>query len=202
MFNPVFKPLPHWRKILVIGDVYVWPEPNASPHGNLKLIIKGNALFVSNQAKNIADNIRKTVMLTSWEDRLLLTPLSVKNLFASSKLDAQFNSYKYRKYFICFNDITKQHFLGEKQTTPFKNSKTHHLPLWQFAYITRSQLVLDTKLHEKDICWDENECNIQKDSWSLSIHKKLHTKMKIISWYIMVIQYLDVKKIAIPNLPR
>ena len=77
------------------------------------------------------------------------------------QLDA-FNSFTF------FDDIQKQRLLETKQP-PFRITKLNSFHYGAFAWISNSQLVLNSTLKEKAVCWDRYEYIIEKDRWSLIV---------------------------------
>ena len=80
----------------------------------------------------------------------------------------QLDAFNYSNSFTFFNDIQKQRLLETKQP-PFRITKLNTYHYGAFAWITNSQLVLNSTLKEKAVCWDRYEYIIEKDSWSLIV---------------------------------
>ena len=80
----------------------------------------------------------------------------------------QLNAFNYSNSFTFFNDIQKQRLLETKQS-PFRITKLNTFHYGAFAWISNSQLVLNSTLKEKAVCWDRYEYIIEKDSWSLIV---------------------------------
>ena len=74
----------------------------------------------------------------------------------------QLDAFNYSNSFTFFNDIQKQRLLETKQP-PFRNTKLNNYQYGAFAWIANSQLVLNSTLKEKAVCWDRYEYNIEKD---------------------------------------
>ena len=80
----------------------------------------------------------------------------------------QLDAFNYSNSFTFFNDIQKQRLLETKQP-PFRITKLNTFHYGAFAWISNSQLVLNSTLKEKAVCWDRYEYIIEKDSWSLIV---------------------------------
>ena len=66
------------------------------------------------------------------------------------------------------NDIQKQRLFETKQP-PFRIAKLNTFHYGAFAWIWNSQLVLNSTLKEKAVCWDRYENIIENDSWFLIV---------------------------------
>ena len=80
----------------------------------------------------------------------------------------QLDAFNYSNSFTFFNDIQKQRLLETKQP-PFRITKLNTFHYGAFAWISNSQLVLNSTIKEKAVCWDRYEYIIEKDSWSLIV---------------------------------
>ena len=80
----------------------------------------------------------------------------------------QLDAFSYTNSFTFFNDVQNQRLLETKQP-PFRITKLNTFHYGAFAWIANSQLVLNSTLKEKAICWNRSEYNIEKDSWSLIV---------------------------------
>ena len=80
----------------------------------------------------------------------------------------QLDAFKYSNSFTFSGDIQKQRLLETKQP-PFRITKLNTFHYGASAWITNSQLVINSTLKEKAVCWDRNEFIIEKDSWSLIV---------------------------------
>ena len=101
----------------------------------------------------------------------------------------QLDAINYSNSFTFFNDIQKQCVLETKQP-PFRITKLITFHYGVFAWIANSQLVLNSTLREKAVCWDRYDYNIEKDSWSLIIKEIVITYDEIINSFIMDTLYL------------
>ena len=77
----------------------------------------------------------------------------------------QLDAFNYSNCFTIFDDIQKQRLLETKR--PFRITKLNIFHYGAFAWITNSQLVLNSTL--KAVCWDRYEYIIEKDSCSLIV---------------------------------
>ena len=64
--------------------------------------------------------------------------------------------------------MLKKRLLEVKQT-PFRITKLNTFHHGAFAWISNSQLVLNSIRKEKYVCWDRYEYIFEKDSWSLIV---------------------------------
>ena len=82
--------------------------------------------------------------------------------------DPQLDAFNYSNYFTLFNDIQKQRLLEIKQP-PFRISKLNTFHYGAFAWISISELVLNSTLEEKAVPWNRYGYIIEKDSWCLTV---------------------------------
>ena len=80
----------------------------------------------------------------------------------------QLDAFNYTNSFTFFNDFQKQRLLETIQP-PSRITKLDTFHYSAFAWIANSQLVLDSTLKEKAVCWERYEYIIEKDSWSLIV---------------------------------
>ena len=80
----------------------------------------------------------------------------------------QLDAFNYRNSFTLFNDIQKQRLLETKQPF-FRITKLNTFHFGAFAWIANSQLVINSTLKEKAVCWDRYEYILEKDSWSVIV---------------------------------
>ena len=92
--------------------------------------------------------------------------LAIRNLNGTK--NPQLDAFNYSNSFTLFDVIQKQRLLETRQP-PFRITKLNTFQYGAFAWIANSQLVLNSTLKEKAVCWDRYEYNFEKDSWSLFV---------------------------------
>ena len=86
---------------------------------------------------------------------------TIRNLNGTG--NPEFDSYSYNDSFTFFKDIKKQQLLEQYQPR-FQIQKLNTPIHGTFVYIVNSQKIPKAQFGIKDVCWDNNEYIIEKDS--------------------------------------
>ena len=126
------------------------------------------SLFVHSLITKIAAMIVLIITKIQWNALSYFRSHGMKHAIRHLKGtdNPQHNAFAYSNSFPFFEDFQKQRLLETKQP-PFRITKSNTFHYGAFAWITNSQLVLNSTPEEKAVCWDRYEYIIEKDSWSL-----------------------------------
>ena len=107
-------------------------------------------LSVPNPVTNTVAMIVQIITKILWNALVLSDPTECKHAIRhlNGTNNPQLNAFNYSNSFTFFNDIQKQRLLETKQP-PFRITKLNTFHYGAFAWISNSQLVLNSTLKEK-----------------------------------------------------
>ena len=112
----------------------------------------------------------------------------------------QLDAFYYNNSFPFFKDIQKQRLL-ETKPPPFRITKLNTFNYGAFARIANSQLVLNSTLKEKAVCWDRFQYIIEQDGLSLLKKSKSRMMIQKINSIIIDTLHLVFMMMVFANLP-